>query len=298
VFARLAAMEQGRLGRRDSRYNEPQILKPQGEAELADQSARPSLGIRRATSTLSLSIAVLAIALVSLPAPRGMAQTASTPAKPATSSAKPIARPAQALGAPVKSYGSSNAPITMEVFTDYECPTCRNLFEQTLRPLISDYVAAGKVYLVHHDFPLPMHKYGYEAARWLNASARVGEFQNVEAALYDNQDHWAADGDIQKYVANAMSAAEYKKVEAQMARGCGYTPAGVKSAKFALGRPVAGDACALDTYIEADRALGNQIPVTGTPTYVISYKGKKYPAGSGLVPWPVLKQFFDTILTS
>ncbi len=75
----------------------------------------------------------------------------------------------------------------MEVFSDYECPSCRSLYENTLRPMINDYVASGKVYLIHRDFPLPMHKYGYEAARWINAAARVGQFQNVEAALYDNQ---------------------------------------------------------------------------------------------------------------
>jgi protein-disulfide isomerase len=240
--------------------------------------------------------------------PAGPAQTAAapstsgtkppTPTKPATSTAKPIARPAQVLGAPVKTYGLSSAPITMEVFTDYECPTCKRLFEETLRPMISDYVAAGKVYLIHHDFPLPMHKYGYEAARWLNASARVGQFQNVEAALYDHQESWAADGDIEKYVSGAMSPTEFKKVEAQM-RGCGLgAPAGVRSASFALGSQAgSADACAVDSYIEADRALGNQIPVTGTPTYVISYKGHRLPAGSGVVSWPILKQFFDSLLS-
>jgi protein-disulfide isomerase len=231
------------------------------------------------------------------PAASGTSKSAA-PAKPATSTVKPIARPAQVLGAPVKTYGLSSAPITMEVFTDYECPTCKRLFEETLRPMISDYVAAGKVYLIHHDFPLPMHKYGYEAARWLNASARVGEFQNVEAALYDHQEAWAADGDIGKYVAGAMSPAEFKKVEAQM-RGCGPdAPAGIKSANFAAGgQSGAGDSCAVDSYIEADRALGNQIPVTGTPTYVISYKGHRLPAGSGVVSWPILKQFFDSLLS-
>ncbi|MGB9067201.1 MAG: thioredoxin domain-containing protein [Candidatus Acidiferrales bacterium] len=231
-------------------------------------------------------------------APATSGTKSATPAKPATSTAKPIARPAQVLGAPVKTYGTNSAPITMEVFTDYECPTCKRLFEETLRPMISDYVAAGKVYLIHHDFPLPMHKYGYEAARWLNASARVGQFSNVEAALYDHQESWAADGDIGKYVAGAMSPTEFKKVEAQM-RGCGLTaPAGVKSASFALGSQAgSGDGCAVDSYIEADRALGNQIPVNGTPTYVISYKGHRLPAGSGVVSWPILKQFFDSLLS-
>ncbi|MGC1580735.1 MAG: thioredoxin domain-containing protein, partial [Candidatus Acidiferrales bacterium] len=67
----------------------------------------------------------------------------------------------------VKAIGSKTAPVTMEVFSDYQCPSCGTLYEQTLKPLISEYVASGKVYLVHHDFPLPMHKYGYEAARWV-----------------------------------------------------------------------------------------------------------------------------------
>ena len=216
-------------------------------------------------------------------------------AKPATSASKPAAKPAQPLGAPAKSYGSPNAPIKMEVFTDYECPSCRNLYENTLKDMINDYVAAGKVYLVHHDYPLPMHKYGYEAARWLNASAEVGKFASVEEALYDHQNDWAADGNIAKYVSAAMSPADFKRVTAIM-RGCGFdAPPAMKSASFAVGAD-AGDTCSVDHYIEADRALGNKIPVQSTPTYVISYKGKQLPVGAGAVSWPILKQFFDSLL--
>lgn len=195
------------------------------------------------------------------------------------------ARSVEAPSAPLKSYGSSSAPITMEVFTDYECPSCRSLYENTLRPMINDYVASGKVYLVHRDFPLPMHKYGYEAARWVNAAARVGQFQNVEAALYDNQNAWAADGNIEKYVASAMPAAEFKRVQKLMT-GCEYQPPGAT-----------GQSCSLDNYINADRELGMKIPVQATPTYVIIYKGQKLPAGSGAVSWPILKQFFDSLLS-
>jgi protein-disulfide isomerase len=226
------------------------------------------------------------------------AQTASSATKTAGRATKIAAKPTAPLGPPVKAYGLSTAPITMEVFSDYECPSCRNLYENTLRLMINDYVAAGKVYLVHRDFPLPMHKYGYEAARWLNASARVGKFADVEAALYDNQNAWAADGNIAKYVAAAMSATEFKRVETIM-RGCGFdTPAGMKSAKFTLGDQAGGgDTCSVDPYIEADRALGMKIPVQATPTYVISYKGNRLPAASGAVSWPILKQFFDSLLS-
>lgn len=221
--------------------------------------------------------AVLGLSVVPLAAGQG-AKTRTVSAK----SARP--KSAEVSGAPLKSYGSSSAPITIEVFSDYECPSCRSLYETTLRPMINDYVASGKVYLVHRDFPLPMHKYGYEAARWLNAAARVGQFQNVEAALYDNQTAWAADGNIEKFVASAMPATEFKRVQKQMT-GCEYQPAGT-----------AGQSCSLDTYINADRELGMKIPVQATPTYVITYKGQKLPAGSGAVSWPILKQFFDSLL--
>jgi protein-disulfide isomerase len=247
---------------------------------------------------LGLGVATIAGAQTATTQPTAKS---ATPSKPATSAATHVhtaaaAKPVAPLSAPVKSYGSSSAPITMEVFSDYECPSCRNLFEQTLRPMIADYVASGKVYLVHRDFPLPMHKYGYEAARWLNASARAGQFQNVEAALYDNQNAWAQDGSIEKYVAGAMSVAEFKRVQSQM-HGCEFPGAAtMKPAAFALGGQT-GQACSLDTYIDQDRALGNKIPVQATPTYVISYKGNHLPAGSGIVSWPILKQFFDSLLS-
>jgi protein-disulfide isomerase len=204
-------------------------------------------------------------------------------AAPRTRAAHPRrAKAVESLPAPVKSYGSSSAPIEMIVFTDYECPSCRALYENTLRPMISDYVASGKVYLVHHDFPLPQHKYGYEAARWSEAAARVGEFANVEAALYDNQDAWGASGDISKYVSQAMPASDFKKVEKLM-QGCAFQD-----------QP---GTCPLDASIEADRAMGEQIPVRATPTYVIVYKGRRLPAASGAVSWPILKQFFDSLLS-
>jgi protein-disulfide isomerase len=185
-------------------------------------------------------------------------------------------------GQPLETYGSSSAPITMVVFTDYACPSCRALYENTLRPMINDYVASGKVYLVHHFFPLPMHKYGYQAARWVDASARVGEFANAEAALYDNQDAWADSGDIAKYLSAAMPASDFRKVE-QLMKGCSFNDA--------------PGACPLDAAINADRALGEEIPVRATPTYVIVYKGRRLPAASGAVSWPILKQFFDSLLS-
>ena len=219
----------------------------------------------------------------------------TTPAK-ATATHAAASAP-QALHAPVKAYGTSGAPIKLEVFTDYECPSCRAFFEQTLRPLINDYVASGKVYLLHHDFPLQMHKYGYAAARWANAAAEAGQFGTVEAALYDNQASWSVDGNMAKYVQASMPAADFSKVQKYM-QGCDNqtTAAAAQAALLTNVSQTSGDACPLDSFINADHALGMTIPVQATPTYMITYKGQHLPAASGVVSWPILKQFFDSLL--
>ncbi|MHB8525435.1 MAG: DsbA family protein [Candidatus Acidiferrales bacterium] len=159
-----------------------------------------------------------------------------------------------------KSLGSPSAPIRIDVFSDYECPACGHFYEGTLRPLIDDYVASGKVYLVHHDFPLPMHKYSREAARWANAAARIGHFEAVDRALYDNQGAWTENGTL-----DGSSHDELK-------------------------------GCAVDAGIQHDIAAGQLIPVTQTPTFIVSAHGQSYPPAAGVISWPLMKQFLDQLL--
>ena len=209
--------------------------------------------------------------------------TAIIPAATAASRASDTPSRSDTITAPVKTYGSKNAPITLEVFGDYECPSCGAFYETTLRQMINDYVASGKVYIVHRDFPLSMHKYGYVAARWANAAASIGKFPEAEAALYDNQNYWAESGNIEKYMAATLSPADMKRVEKLMT-GCD------------VNTQPASHTCPWDAFIEQDRALGNQIPVQATPTFVIYHKGQRFPAGQGVVSYTVLKQFLDQLL--
>ena len=192
-----------------------------------------------------------------------------------------------------KTFGSKTAPITMEVFSDFQCPSCRALYEDTLKQLMNDYVAAGKVYLVHRDFPLPMHKYSREAARYANAGARIGKYSEVEAALYDNQAAWSTDGSIEKYVAAVLTPAEMKKVKKLM-EGCTGDAPGVTPTK--TNGQEASHPCQLDDTIDKDVALGQQIPVQATPTFVIRH-GDQHTTSSGVVTYPVLKQYFDYLMS-
>jgi protein-disulfide isomerase len=203
-------------------------------------------------------------------------------------------RSSSALSAPDKTYGVNTAPIKMEVFTDYQCPMCRAFYDQTLRHVIDEYVPVGKVYLVHHDFPLLMHKYSGEAARWADACAEVGDFAPAEAALYDNQEFWGADGNIAKYVAAVMPAADFKRVQLIMKGSALPAPQATTSSVD----PMAGVShpCAMDPYIAQDIKLGYRIGAPGTPDFVITYKGHAFAPVYSAVSWPVLKQLFDSLL--
>jgi len=225
------------------------------------------------------------------------AASAAQTATPASSKTAPPAHKHAAAdpvpSAPVKTIGNHNAPITMEVFSDYQCPSCGNFFETTMRSMIQDYVAQGKVYLVHHDFPLQMHTYSGQAARWSNAAAMVGQFQDVDAALFDSQAKWTADGDLEKYISAAIPPASFKRIQGIL-KSC-TAPAPTSKADRSVPQPEAG--CPVDSYIVQDIVLGYQIPVQATPTFIIHYKGQSYPASSGMITWPILKQFFDTLLS-
>lgn len=182
----------------------------------------------------------------------------------------------------------------MEVFSDYQCPYCRAFYDSTLRQLIATYVASGKVYLVHRDFPLTIHRYSGEAARWANACAEVGQFDSAEAALYDNQEAWGVNGDIGHFIAAVLPASDFKRVQALMKNGAMPAPQATGISVDPLARII--HPCPVDPYIAQDIKLGYEARVNGTPTFVVTYKGRHFSGpGTGL-SWPVLKQFFDSLL--
>src|ERR1051325_3887924 len=51
------------------------------------------------------------------------------------------------------------ATVALVVFEDLQCPKCR-----TDAPLEAQAAKAHNIPLVHHDFPLPMHNWSFNAA--------------------------------------------------------------------------------------------------------------------------------------
>jgi len=174
----------------------------------------------------------------------------------------------------IKSFGSRQAPITIEVFSDYQCPQCKVFYQDTTRQLIDNYVSTGKVYLVHRDFPLNMHSHSREAAQWANAAALAGVFDTAEQALYAKQDDWGSTGRIEEVLANALSAADMKKVRLI----------------------AASQGPEIDASIARDMALGESRHVDGTPTIYVFHNGQMTPLPPGGVNYSLFKQYIDYLL--
>lgn len=49
--------------------------------------------------------------------------------------------------------GDPNAPVTMHIYSDFQCHFCLQFHNDTLPTLVDDFVRTGQVKLVFHDFP-------------------------------------------------------------------------------------------------------------------------------------------------
>ena len=124
--------------------------------------------------------------------------------------------PCLAAGPDVKGVGNPAAPLRMDLYSDFTCPHCKVLHEQTLPKIMADYVTPGKAYLVFHEFTLtgPGHEHSKTASLYAAAAARVGKYQQVCDALFQTQSSWAVSGKVWETVSPALTPAEQKKVQA------------------------------------------------------------------------------------
>ena len=79
---------------------------------------------------------------------------APQPTMAAAAVRRPVVTLAPAASIPPKNFklsGSGLARVTCEVYTDYECPACARFYLTVAPQLVADYVATGKVKLLHRD---------------------------------------------------------------------------------------------------------------------------------------------------
>jgi protein-disulfide isomerase len=168
-----------------------------------------------------------------------------------------------------KESGSPSAPITIEVYTDYECPACRDLYLNTLPPLTADFVATGKVRLIHRDYPLPQHQYSKLATKYANAAGQIGKYDLVANQLFQTQLEWSQSGNVDATVAKILAPADMQKV-----------------------RDLVKTDARLDDSVTKDVAMGNQDHLTQTPTIEITANGKREQISGGM-PYSILKSYLN-----
>jgi len=152
--------------------------------------------------------------------------------------------------------GPANAPVTMAVYFDYQCPFCKQFDQQTLPQIIDKYEKTGKVKIYFKDF------------QFLGSDSTAGaEFGRAVWALYPDQYYpWLT----------AMFAAQdaegdqgFGDQESIIAMTKAQVP-GVDTAKTVA--YIQANQSAIDAAISADRAEGASMGINGTPSIVVGKK--------------------------
>jgi protein-disulfide isomerase len=138
--------------------------------------------------------------------------------------------------------GSSDAPLTLIEFTDYQCPFCARWTSQTLPQLNDEYVKTGKVRLALLDLPLEsIHKQAFKAAEASHCAEEQGKFWEMHDRLFEKH------RELEPWNAHAEAV-------------------GLDAAKF--------EAClSSGKYAEAvrrDMAQAQRAGATGTPAFVLA----------------------------
>jgi protein-disulfide isomerase len=169
--------------------------------------------------------------------------------------------------------GNPTAPIKIEVFSDFQCPGCRELYLGTMRSVLNDYAAAGKVCVVYHELPLSMHQHAREAARYGRAAQRLGQryWIQVADALYSAQEQWAKDGQIESVLAKALSKQDMTRLRNETADP------------------------RIDAAITSDLNLAKKLVIEQTPTLLVTTKNKTERT-AGVIQYAIMRRYLDYYL--
>jgi protein-disulfide isomerase len=138
--------------------------------------------------------------------------------------------------------GQADAPLTMVMFTDYQCPYCSRFETQTLPEIKRQYIDTGKLRFVVRDLPLPFHPNAPKAAE----AARCGEEQGK---YWELREKLVANGD---------------KLDATLLPGYAQQ-VGLDVDKFSACLESGRHA----EKIKASSALAGSIGISGTPSFVV-----------------------------
>lgn len=146
--------------------------------------------------------------------------------------------------------GNPDAPVTMIVFSDYQCPGCGQ-FATRIKPLLeANEVQAGKLRMIYYDLPLTsIHQHSFLAARAARCAGEQGKYWEYHEQLFRHQQDWSyqRSAPLAKFKGYATASG----LDQEAFESC------LQSDKFA------------DT-VTANARLAQQLGVNSTPTVIIN----------------------------
>src|SRR6184192_1643501 len=90
--------------------------------------------------------------------------------------------------------GNPNAPVTLEEFGDFQCPSCGTYYPE-LKKIEAEF--GDKLRAIFRESPLvPMHEHALMAAQAAEAAGLQGKFWEMHDKLYENQTQWTPAKDL------------------------------------------------------------------------------------------------------
>jgi len=90
--------------------------------------------------------------------------------------------------------GNANAPVTLEEFGDFQCPTCGAVYPE-VKKIEGEF--GDKLKVIFRELPLlPMHEHALMAAQAAEAAGLQSKFWEMHDLLYENQAKWVPEKDL------------------------------------------------------------------------------------------------------
>ncbi len=162
--------------------------------------------------------------------------------------------------------GPNNAPVTLIEYADYQCPACAS-FNPIVERLVAN--SSSTLRFVTRHFPLAQHRNAVAAAQAAEAAGKQGKYWDMAGLLYDNQTAW-------ENLSTTEAAQLFRGYAERLSLKLDQFDVDVSSAE-------------IKAKIDADRADGLKIGVSGTPTFFVNGTSITNPSN-----YDAFKQIIDT----
>lgn len=92
--------------------------------------------------------------------------------------------------------GDTGAPVRILEVSDFECPYCKQFYDETFPGVDSLYVRTGQVEYVWLAYPNPSHRLAYPAIEAAYCAGAVGRFWPMHDLLFERQGEWTQAQDL------------------------------------------------------------------------------------------------------